>query len=161
MSYESRAYDKPNTDGFGPDPVIVLVVEGTHDVSRFVNLLHGAPVNIEQMQLGQRITAQVRQDQGGRAALRLLAEHGGANFLRPSIRGLTEDTLVVLRRLAEGMAIKQIARELDVTSNAVTNRIYRACTATGARTREHLLSVCVQLGIVEPGPLQTGRGGDR
>lgn len=26
MSIESRAYDKPNNDGFPPDPVVVLVV---------------------------------------------------------------------------------------------------------------------------------------
>lgn len=36
--YESRAYDVVNDDGFAPDPVVVLVVTGTHDVSRLLNL---------------------------------------------------------------------------------------------------------------------------
>src|SRR5690348_5314843 len=36
MAYESRAYD--NEHG---DPVVVLVVTGTHDVSRLVNLFNG------------------------------------------------------------------------------------------------------------------------
>lgn len=39
--YESRAYDVVNDDGFPPDPVVVLVVTGTHDVSRLLNLLNG------------------------------------------------------------------------------------------------------------------------
>lgn len=78
--YESRAYDKPGTDGFGPDPVVVLVVTGTHDVSRLVNLLAGASPVIEQLQLGARIRRQVRRHNGGRAALHLLRQHGGPDF---------------------------------------------------------------------------------
>lgn len=80
MSYESRAYDEPARDGFGPDPVVVLVVKGTHDVSRFVSLLNGGQPVIEQIELGGRIVRQVARDAGGRAAIRLLAEHGGPDF---------------------------------------------------------------------------------
>jgi hypothetical protein len=81
MSYESRAYDRDNTaDGFAPDPVVVLVVTGTHDVSRFVHLLAGGAPVIEQYELGNTIRRQVRAHNGGRAALKLLAAHGGPDF---------------------------------------------------------------------------------
>jgi hypothetical protein len=77
--YESRAYDNDNGE-----PVVVLVVTGTHDVSRLVNLLVGKmaghPV-CEQISVGQRVLRQVRRHNGGRAALQLLADHGGAQLL--------------------------------------------------------------------------------
>lgn len=77
--YESRAYDKPG-DAFGPEPVVVLVVTGTHDVSRLVNLLAGGQPVIEQLQLGERIREQVKRHNGGAAALKLLRDHGGPDF---------------------------------------------------------------------------------
>lgn len=80
MSYESRAYDKANSDGFGPDPVVVLVVTGTHDVSRLVNLLAGGQPVIEQIALGEQIRKQIKRHNGGRAALELLKQHGGPDF---------------------------------------------------------------------------------
>lgn len=79
MSYESRAYDNPG-DAFGPEPVVVLVVTGTHDVSRLVNLLAGGQPVIEQLQVGDRIRKQVKRHNGGRAALKLLRAHGGPDF---------------------------------------------------------------------------------
>lgn len=79
MSYESRAYDE-HDDGFGPDPVVVLVVRGTHDVSRLINLFAGWPPVIEQLSVGKRIRQQVRRHNGGRAALELLRQHGGPDF---------------------------------------------------------------------------------
>lgn len=77
---ETRAYDKPNSDGFPPDPVVVLVATGTHDVSRLVNVLNGASPTIEQLMVGERVVRQVRRHNQGRAALELLAEHGGPDF---------------------------------------------------------------------------------
>ena len=77
--YESRAYDKVNDDGFGPDPVIVLVATGTHDVSRLIDTLSRG--NCEQARLVAHITAQVKRHNGGRAALALLRAHGGPDFL--------------------------------------------------------------------------------
>ncbi len=77
--YETRAYDKPG-DAFGPEPVVVLVVTGTHDVSRLVNLLAGGQPVIEQLQLGKRIREQVKRHNGGQAALKLLRDHGGPDF---------------------------------------------------------------------------------
>lgn len=81
MSYESRAYDKPNDGGFPPDPVVVLVVEGTHDVSRLIGLLHSGQPLIEHMKVAKHILGQVRRHNRGQAALRLLAEHGGPDLL--------------------------------------------------------------------------------
>ncbi|MGA4995842.1 hypothetical protein [Nonomuraea bangladeshensis] len=74
--YETRAYD--NEHG---DPVVVIVATGTHDVSRLVGLLDGSSPNSEQRDLADQVTRQVRRRQGGRAALRLLAEHGGPELL--------------------------------------------------------------------------------
>lgn len=73
MSYETRVYD--NDAG---DPVVVMVVTGTHDVSRLVNNLAGG--NVEQGALGRKILGQARRRNGGRAALALLAKHGGPDF---------------------------------------------------------------------------------
>ncbi|QJY46681.1 hypothetical protein [Pseudonocardia broussonetiae] len=75
MSVETRAYD--NEHG---DPVVVLVATGTHDVSRLVNLLSGGSPNSEQRRLGATIVRQVRRHNAGRAALRLLRDHGGPDF---------------------------------------------------------------------------------
>jgi hypothetical protein len=79
MSYETRAYDKPNTYGFSPDPVVVIVATGTHDVSRLVHLLSRG--NCEQVDLGEHVLRQVKRHNGGRAALKLLAAHGGPDLL--------------------------------------------------------------------------------
>jgi len=78
MSYETRAYD--NKHG---DPVVVLVATGTHDVSRLVNLLAGASPTCEQISLGRTVLRQVRRHNAGRAALRLLRDHGGPDFTEP------------------------------------------------------------------------------
>jgi hypothetical protein len=81
MSYQSAAYDKQNDDGFPPDPVVVIVATGTHDVSRLAHLLNGGAPVIEQYQLGERVRRQVRRHSAGRAALHLLHEHGGPDLL--------------------------------------------------------------------------------
>lgn len=73
MSYETRTYD--NEHG---DPVVVMVATGTHDVSRLVNLLNTG--NTEQARLGKAVLRQVRRHNTGRAALRLLRDHGGPDF---------------------------------------------------------------------------------
>jgi hypothetical protein len=78
MSIQSRAYDKTNDGGFPPDPVVVLVAEGTTDVSRLVNAL--ARGNSEQTRQAELIGRQLRRHNGGRAALSLLKRHGGPDF---------------------------------------------------------------------------------
>lgn len=74
MSYETRAYDNEHSD-----PVVVLVATGTHDVSRLVQLLNSG--NCEQVDLADQVLRQVRRHNGGRAALQLLAAHGGPDLL--------------------------------------------------------------------------------
>ena len=70
MSTTVRCYD--NAHG---DPVVVLVTTGTFDVSRLVHLFAGG--RCEDSHTAQRITDGVRRHNGGRAALKLLAAHGG------------------------------------------------------------------------------------
>jgi hypothetical protein len=77
--YESRAYDKPNVGGFQPDPVVVIVATGTHDVSRLIGLLNLG--TCEQGKLADHVLRQVRRHNSGRAALKLLAAHGGPDLL--------------------------------------------------------------------------------
>jgi hypothetical protein len=79
MSYETRAYDVDTGDGFGPDPVVVMVVTGTHDVSRLIYLFKRGLV--EQGMVADKLVKQVNRHNGGRAALRLLAAHGGPDLL--------------------------------------------------------------------------------
>jgi hypothetical protein len=74
MAYETRAYDHQHGD-----PVVVIVITGTHDVSRIVHLLSRGLC--EQVSLSQKLLRQIRRHNGGRAALTLLHRHGGPNFL--------------------------------------------------------------------------------
>jgi hypothetical protein len=86
VSYESRAYDtKPLGDGFPPEPVVVLVVSGQHDVSRLVWLLNGGTPVMEQYELGKRLNRQLSAHSAGTAALKLLHEHGGPDFGTPNL----------------------------------------------------------------------------
>jgi DNA-binding CsgD family transcriptional regulator len=150
MSYESRAYDEPGRDGFGPDPVVVLVVSGTHDVSRLVGLFaHGT---IEQIEVGKRIQAQVRRDEGGRAALRLLADHGGPDFLPPQRleHALAGRPLEVLRRMLAGQLQKQIAADLGVSRTGIANSMHRARELVGAVSNDQLMAWAVFYGLLVP-----------
>jgi hypothetical protein len=116
VSYESRTYD--NEHG---DPVVVLVVTGTHDVSRLVNTLNGSVPVLEQMDIGRQIMRQVRRHNGGAAALRLLKAHGGPDFTdeSPEMRAITrlkkahEDEL---RRYVAQERGRDVARESEVAS---------------------------------------------
>lgn len=123
MSYESRTYD--NVHG---DPVIVLVVTGTHDVSRFVSLLADArKPNCEQLDLGQRLLRQVRRHSRGRAALKLLRDHGGADFLSdPS----DEESIRIAERRAAA-DLHHLAREGERLLNTRPPRC--ACASSGLR----------------------------
>lgn len=76
MSYQTTAYDVPSH--FGPAPVVILTVQGTHDVSRIVSLLVSG--NCEQLDVGHDLSAQLRQHSGGRVALELLNRHGGPDL---------------------------------------------------------------------------------
>lgn len=78
MSTQVRVYDDERGD-----PVVVMVTTGTLDVSRLVALLHSG--RCEDQATADRVTRGVRRHNGGRAALRLLAAHGGPDLLDPSL----------------------------------------------------------------------------
>lgn len=81
MGYETRAYD--NEHG---EPVVVMVVTGTHDVSRLVHRMMGSVATVEQLEVGEKVLRQVRRHNGGLAALKLLKAHGGRDFTSTPIR---------------------------------------------------------------------------
>ena len=59
---------------------VTLTVEGSHDMSRLVQLLvHG---NCEQAELGYRLVRRLKRTRRGIFVLRLLAAHGGPRFVR-------------------------------------------------------------------------------
>jgi DNA-binding CsgD family transcriptional regulator len=146
VSYDSRAYDEA-TD-FGPDPVVVLVVRGTHDVSRLVNLFCRGTV--EQIQVGNQIVSQVRRDAGGRAALRLLAEHGGPDFTLPPLPGVTDRVVGLLREVVAGGQLKQIAHRDNIAPSGLTMLLKRVRDRLGLVNTEQLVALCVQRGLIDP-----------
>lgn len=103
MSYESRAYD--NEHG---DPVVVLVTTGTHDVSRLVNLLAGSRMALcEHVGVSEQILRQVKRHEGGRAALKLLAAHGGPDLTKVPIK-YTATGIGITRTDATGQIVINI-----------------------------------------------------
>lgn len=74
MSTEVRVYDME--DGH---PCVVMVTSGTHDVSRLANLL--ASGRCEDQNTADYIRKTLSRHRGGRAALKLLKDHGGPDLL--------------------------------------------------------------------------------
>jgi hypothetical protein len=73
-----RVTDIPHDAPFEHEPKITITVQGTHDVSRAVNLLaHGLT---EHVHVAAQLVSKLRALPGGVAALRLLAEHGGTDY---------------------------------------------------------------------------------
>lgn len=139
MSYESRAYDKHAGDGFPPEPVVVLVVSGTHDVSRLVSLLNGGQPLVEQLQLGRRIVRQVKRHNSGRAALKLLRDHGGPDF--------TDDTSEDM--LAENAKLRE---QNDTMARALQSSAYAARDELQVRVeRATFMDEVEQRGELPPG----------
>src|SRR4051812_38915393 len=115
--YESRAYD--NEHG---NPVVVLVATGTHDVSRLVNLLAGSRMALcEHQDLSGRIRRQVNRRNGGRAALKLLAEHGGPDLLEGPSRPSTEDEATIRVQIAKEarLAARDMQQEMPLEAAAL------------------------------------------
>ena len=77
MSYGFTTKDI-ETEHDGSVPVLTIIVEGTHDISRIVNLLGTG--NCEQGDLCRRVSRSLRRLDGGRAALALLKRHGGPDL---------------------------------------------------------------------------------
>lgn len=75
MSVDLRVYD--NEHG---DPVVVMVTTGTFDVSRLAALM--AQGRCEDLGRSRAISRALSRHNGGTAALRLLAAHGGPDLLQ-------------------------------------------------------------------------------
>jgi DNA-binding NarL/FixJ family response regulator len=140
VSYESRAYDKPNTNGFAPDPVVVLVVTGTHDVSRLVNLLAGTQPVIEQIGLAEQVRHQVRRHHGGRAALELLHQHGGPDFTTEPSCCPPPQQVNILRLAATGLTTAAIGTALGKATGSIANDLTRLYRAKGFRNITHAVA---------------------
>lgn len=61
------------------EPTVVIVVTGTHEVSRLVNLFRGMAL-VEHVSAGDKLVKQLRRTTGGKAALDLLKRHGGPDL---------------------------------------------------------------------------------
>ncbi|MFG2001767.1 hypothetical protein ACGFNU_21710 [Spirillospora sp. NPDC048911] len=113
MSFESRTYD--NDHG---DPVVVLVVTGTHDVSRLMNLLAGSRMALcEHQGLAERMLRQVKRHNGGAAALRLLREHGGPDLLDTAQARAEERVLAVHEEELTRFRAQERGRDLSRAQN--------------------------------------------
>lgn len=82
MAYKTRAYG--NEHG---EPIVVMVVDGNHDVSRLVAMLNRG--NCEQGGVGEKLLRQLRRHNGGCDALALLKAHGGPDFTEDAPDPLT------------------------------------------------------------------------
>lgn len=63
------------------DPVLVHVVTGTHDISRHVSVHSGGFARCEDLTAAEIMRKAMRRRSDGRAAMRLLAQHGGPDFV--------------------------------------------------------------------------------
>ncbi len=120
MAYKTRAY----TDEHG-DPVVVLVVTGTHDVGRLAGLFCGAQVLVEQLQTGEAMRRQARRHASGRAALELLKAHGGPDFTDE----ITQDALDGQALAALMVAAEQLLLDCSMPSGTPTPQRKRALRA--------------------------------
>lgn len=144
MSYESRAYD----NGHG-DPVVVLVVTGHHDVSRFVNWTNGRFPTVEIMQAGEKILRQVKSHNGGQAALRLLREHGGPDFTGMPGR-LDDQGRAALTAVAIGYTNELAARSWGISRSWVGTALHRARLALDARSTAHAVGLALLNDEIDP-----------
>jgi hypothetical protein len=88
---ESRAYDQESGT-----PTVVLVISGTHDISRLLYTLSGGSANSQLIALGHALAKKVRRHSAGRSALQLLAKHGGPDFTEPGPDQLDQKFLIDL-----------------------------------------------------------------
>jgi DNA-binding CsgD family transcriptional regulator len=63
---------------------------------------------------------------------------------------LSDKELAVVRLLADGMRMKQVARRLGISMSAVSMRLSRAAEILGTETAIHTVVESVRLGLLEP-----------
>jgi hypothetical protein len=138
MSYETRAYD--NHHG---NPVVVLVATGTHDVSRLVNLLAGSRMALcEHGSVAHQIRRQVKRHNGGRAALKLLADHGGPDLLAVPDRELAAE---VKRLAAEVERLRDVEKRMRELADVLVRD-----AGDDEATRDGLITELVERDDPEP-----------
>jgi DNA-binding NarL/FixJ family response regulator len=62
--------------------------------------------------------------------------------------GLTNRQVLVVRGLAAGCTILELAAEMHVSERTVKNEIQRACLAMGARNRTQLVALAADRGLL-------------
>lgn len=68
---------------------------------------------------------------------------------RKLCRGLTEKEDFVLRRLAEGRAIKEIGREMKCNSSTVSSHLFNARKKIGASNNIDAIRICLTAGLIQ------------
>jgi DNA-binding CsgD family transcriptional regulator len=63
---------------------------------------------------------------------------------------LSEKELAVVRLLADGLRMKQVANRLEISVAAVSMRLHRAAEVLGTTTAVQTVLVCARLGLLEP-----------
>jgi len=61
---------------------------------------------------------------------------------------LDSETVRIIQMLYSGETIKEIADKIYLTESAVTKRIYRANEIMNAKTRPHLIGICIEKGYI-------------
>lgn len=72
-------YDIRVTDMAGPVATVTAI--GEHDIGRLANLLAGGCPTIEQIAAANQLVRKLKRTTGGKAALALLRDHGGPDFI--------------------------------------------------------------------------------
>jgi hypothetical protein len=117
VTTDLRVYD--NEHG---DPVVVMVTTGTFDVSRLAGLMWKG--RCEDGARARAILRGARRHNGGRAALKLLADHGGPDLLeapRPPVVCLCGSTRFVDEFNAQRKALTE-AGEIVLSIEVVTTQ---------------------------------------
>jgi DNA-binding CsgD family transcriptional regulator len=63
---------------------------------------------------------------------------------------LSDKELAVVRLLAEGFRMKQVASRLDISMAAVSMRLRRAAEVLGTATAVQTVVTCARLGLLDP-----------
>lgn len=70
---------------------------------------------------------------------------------------LSGKELAVVRLLADGLLMKQVASRLDISVTAVSMRLRRAADVLGTTTAVQTVVACAQLGLLKPDTRRASR----
>ena len=75
---------------------------------------------------------------------------GGAADAGERIAQLTSHQREILRRLADGLSAKEIAKKLDISSRTVESHKYQIMETLGAESSAELIRLAIRHGIIDP-----------